>query len=156
MHFDGLGRELIHRLKYSGDTVLAKPLGSLLAEKFLKSGLSCPDMVVPIPLHWINYLIRGYNQSELLAEFVSKSCSIPIVNVLQRKKWTRRQAKLDKNARKKNILDAFCVRKREICKKRSILLIDDVITTGSTLSAATKALLEAGADEISVLTLARG
>ncbi len=155
MHFEGNGRELIHRFKYQNDTALARPLGLLAGEKLKSSGLKA-DMIVPVPLHWLNYLVRGYNQSRLFSSFISKSAGIPLVNALKRVKWTKRQAKLDKNERRKNILKAFSVIDSEICRNKSILLVDDVITTGATLKTASKALLEAGAREINILTLARG
>ncbi len=155
MEFRGLAREMIHRLKYSGDTALARPLGLLASRRLSESGFR-PDFIVPVPLHWINGLIRGYNQSRLFAEFISAQHSIQTRNVLKRRKWTRRQAKLGRDERKKNIINAFSVPDRKICRNRAILLVDDVFTTGATMRSAAEALLDAGAGEVRILSLARG
>ncbi len=155
MHFEGLGRQLVHRFKYQSDTALAKTLGNFASERLLASGIR-PDIIVPVPLHWISHILRGYNQSELLASFISRRTGIPVSSALRRRKWTRRQANLGRSERRENIIRAFSVKGIGIFEKRSILIIDDVITTGATLRSAAKTLLGAGAGEINILTLARG
>ncbi len=150
----GEAAELIYKFKYRGRPELARPLGSLAAKALAKSGVK-PDVIVPTPLHWLRLLLRGYNQAELLAEALSAETGIPIARPLVRRKWTRQQAKLKRKDRIENLRKAFSAPDSTLCENRSIVLVDDVMTTGSTLSAAAKALLEAGAKELSILIAAR-
>ena len=111
------------------------------------------DGIVPVPLHWFRRLTRGYNQTDILASLLSKRLGIPKITCLRRMRRTRQQAKMNKEERRRNVRRAF------VCKTspagRRLLLLDDVFTTGSTLKAATEALLEGGASSVCVLTVAR-
>lgn len=150
----GMAQELIHRYKYGNTPEMARPFGKLAAEALIKSGIKI-DFIVPTPLHWLRSFLRGFNQASLLAQIVSEETGIPVMEIMKRTKWTRQQARLNRKERKKNLSGAFSVKKQEICKNRSILLLDDVMTTGSTLTAAAAELIKAGASEINVLVLAR-
>jgi len=154
MRMENSGRELIHRFKYGKETAIARALGNLAATLWQDLNEHV-DMVVSTPLHWTRQLTRGYNQSALLAEIISSKTKIPYKNVLKRKKRTSKQANLNRKQRKKNLIDAFSVKKEAICRNRTILLIDDVMTTGATLSSAASVLLDAGAKNIKVLVLTR-
>lgn len=133
----------IRRFKYGNDVALARPLGRLLAgviehpEQYIE--------IVPVPLHWFRFLQRGYNQSVMLGEELSKWTKIPVVRRLKRIRNTKHQAFLEKEDRKKNIKNAFVVRKPEQIKGKRVLLLDDVMTTGSTLAECAKILTRAGA-----------
>lgn len=155
MRMEGTGRELIHRFKYRNETALARTLGNIAAEAWKKANLPA-DFIVPMPLHWIRYLTRGYNQAYLLSEILSEQTGLPLKAILKRKKWTPKQAKLNRKERKSNLSEAFSVKKQVFFENSVILLVDDVLTTGSTLSAASSALLEAGIHEVNILVLARG
>ncbi|MFW6414388.1 MAG: ComF family protein, partial [Verrucomicrobiota bacterium] len=98
----------------------------------------------------------GYNQAALLADFIGRNLTMPVVYALKRKKHSRRQASLDYEERKNNIRDIFSYSGKTKLDSCHILLIDDVLTTGATLDGAARVLLEAGAGSVSVLTLARG
>ena len=150
----GEAAELIYNFKYRGRPELARPLGILAAQALAQSGIK-PDALVPTPLHWFRLLQRGYNQAELLCEAISSETGIPVVHALIRRKWTYQQARLKRKDRIENLRKAFSVSDSTPCQNRSILLVDDVMTTGSTLSAAAGTLLEAGAKELSVLIAAR-
>jgi len=150
----GTAQELIHRYKYSNTPEMARPFGKLAAEALIKNGIKV-DFIVPTPLHWLRSFLRGFNQATLLAEVISEETGIPVMDIMKRTKWTKQQARLSRKERKKNLKGAFSVKKQEICKNRSILLLDDVMTTGSTLSAAAAELMKAGAHEINVLVLGR-
>lgn len=154
MRMDGLARELIHRYKYGKETAIAGALGGIAAKIWQESGQQA-DIIVPTPLHWTRQFMRGYNQSELLAEIIAEKTNIPCRKILKRCKMTSKQANLDRKQRKKNLIGAFSVKKEAICRNSIILLLDDVMTTGTTLSTAASALLHAGAKQVKVLVLAR-
>jgi len=151
---EGEAANLIYLFKYRERPDLARPLGRLAARALKERGMSA-ELIVPTPLHWLRSLQRGFNQAALLCESISRETGIPLAKGLRRTKWTRQQAKLDRKERFSNILGAFSASNSPLCKNRSILLVDDVMTTGATLSAAASALLDAGAAEVAVLTLAR-
>nr|WP_110033468.1 ComF family protein [Hoeflea marina] len=154
---EGAARKLVHGLKYSDRADLAK----LMAAWMVRAGrdvLDDSDAVIAVPLHRGRILMRRYNQSAELARHVAHLCRKPhLAGVLQRTRATRPQVGLGLRARQDNVRSAFEVRPRHMhgVAGRRILLIDDVLTTGSTVNAATKALLKAGAAQVSVLTFAR-
>ena len=135
---DGPVKEAIYRYKYRNRPELARAFGQLAAGAVQEAGIH-PDVIVPTPLHWFRYLQRGYNQAELL----------------RRKRWTHQQARLDREARIRNLDGALSIRDSTNGKSGCILLVDDVMTTGSTLTAGARVLLDAGAAEVNVLVLAR-
>jgi ComF family protein len=132
---------------------LAAPLGKMILSVLPRE--SRFDMVVPMPLHWVRQWKRGFNQSDLLARVVSKRIGSPVMRVIRRRRATPPQAGLSNAQRRTNVAGAFIVRKRAVIKGRNILLIDDVLTTGATLSACASVLKRAGAGRVTVLTLAR-
>jgi ComF family protein len=166
--YDGSLRKLIQLFKYSGMKPLGKRLAGLLcralpddgAERGSDVGASSEvgasfDAVVPMPLHWRRRWRRGFNQSEILARLVAKSRGIPMIDVVKRVRATATQAGLTNSNRRKNVAGAFRVpRKSQIAGKR-ILLIDDVMTTGSTATACASEMKRAGARSVTLLTLAR-
>jgi len=136
---------------------LAKSLGSLLTS-FADPDFSFRpyDRVIPVPLHPSRLRQRGYNQSLLLAREVSQKYLIPLdFTSLRRVRPTPPQTQLSGAERRKNIRGAFAVQNPEPLAKASILLIDDVFTTGATVEECSKILLRAGAKRVDVLTLAR-
>ena len=155
MRMEGLGRDLIHRYKYGGDTFLARPFGKLAAATLESAGMQDFDFIAPVPLHWSRALSRGYNQTALLCEVIAKELNVPTLSPLRRSRATPKQAGLGREERKRNLTGAFAVQPRMLLKGSSVLLIDDVLTTGSTLAAAATALLEVGAANIRILTLLR-
>lgn len=114
-----------------------------------------PDVVIPIPLHKKKYRIRGFNQAECLARGLAKEWDLPFsAGILKKVKNTRSQKKLQAAERKHNLDDAFAV--CEEIRGLSVLVIDDVYTTGSTMDAAAKVLKEKGAEKVYFLTLCIG
>jgi ComF family protein len=155
--FDMTGdvREAIHLLKYRDRPDFARSFGRLLGNK-LRRELPCPvDMIVPVPLHWTRFLQRGYNQAALVCQGVSLELGVPIVRALKRCKPTPHQARLSRNERISNLTGAFSTTRSTNCQKRAILVVDDVLTTGATLSAAASVLLDAGASKVFAASVAR-
>ena len=151
--YEGILREWIHLYKYGRVKTMAQPLGELLAEAVPPEEPF--DAVVPVPLHWIRRWRRGFNQSELLARGLARRLRIPLLSALRRTRSTETQAGLSNTARRRNVARAFrCRRTRAVAGKR-VLLIDDVMTTGSTAAACALALKRAGAVRIVLATVAR-
>lgn len=151
--FDGAARDAIHALKYEGMFGVAPALAGLMVERW-PAWHSSFDLVVPIPLHPERERERGYNQSALLAERLCEELVLPgDREVLRRIRHTRPQVGLDREQRKENVAGAF-VALSEVADL-NILLIDDVCTTGATLSAAATALLDCGARQVSAYCLAQ-
>lgn len=155
--YDEHSRRLITRFKYSDQTQLAKIYGVWL----VKAGgelLAQTDIIIPVPLHYWRFLHRRFNQSALLAHIIAKKTEIKYLpNTLKRTRHTTQQTGLTRKQRETNVKGAFTINKRYAyrIKGKNILLIDDVMTTGSTIEQCTKALLKAGAAQVNVLTLAR-
>lgn len=153
--FNNQTRAAIHALKYNN---MVKPANSILLSG-IRNSQNFPklhfDTIEPVPLHWYRQIRRGYNQAQHLAETVSKESGIPLSNFLKRKKYTFSQTKKNRFKRQKSVKGSFDL-KSQNCKptKKSILLIDDVFTTGATAVACSRVLLAHGAKEVSLLTVA--
>lgn len=137
-------REAVHALKYAGVRVLADPLSALLVAGW-RGQLRTVDVVVPVPLHRAQLRRRGYNQAELLARGFCAGTGLDLcANVLHRWRSTRSQVGLSTEDRLHNVAGAF-ICSEGVFRGASVLLIDDVLTTGATMSASAQALRDAGA-----------
>jgi ComF family protein len=155
LKFDGVVREAIHQLKYKNLRSLAQPLALLLQDYLQKNPLPA-QFLVPVPLHAKRIKERGYNQSELLARELGKLVRLPVVNdALIRSRYVLPQAKTTSvEERRRNVKQAFnCVNSQFL--GASVLLIDDVSTSGATLDACATALKSSGATSVWGLVLAR-
>ncbi len=155
--YEGWMVELISQFKFRGVARLAKPLGTLLAEyRDPEFPFSEFDLLVSVPLHLQRLRERGFNQSLLLARRIAQIHSLPLdATALQRIRHTQPQTELSGPERKKNIRQAFAVKRTTSISGKRILLIDDVFTTGATVQECAQTLLKAGAKQVDVLTLAR-
>jgi ComF family protein len=152
--YDGALRELIHLFKYSRVSTLARPLSDLLAAALPRDERF--DAIVPVPLHWWRRWRRGFNQSELLARQIARRTGVPWIAALRRVRPTTVQAGLSNTERRRNVAGAFQARRAgQALRGRSVLLIDDVMTTGSTAAACAGALKRAGVARVMLLTAAR-
>jgi ComF family protein len=143
----GAIQQAIHALKYEHVTRLAEPLAERLAERIAWSF----DAIIPIPLHESRLAERGYNQAGLLAEAVGKQLGCAVLdNTLVRERATPHQVGLNAVERRENVQGAFSVKGKVVPR---VLIIDDVCTTGSTLSAASQALREAGVEMVYAATV---
>jgi len=149
-------RELIHQMKYRGKQKLAKLFGDRLAEKWLRIEPENVACLIPVPLHRRRYKERGYNQSLLLAEAFSRRTGIPVDrNVLIRSRYTQPQAKMTREERLQNVLNAFSVRRSKDIQNIVLGLVDDVVTTGSTVNECARVLRQAGAKFVISISVAR-
>lgn len=147
---------LIHQFKYKHCDYLGPWLAQLLIAYLTKSGetLAWTDLITYVPLHKENLKIRGYNQSRILAKELSKHFQIPLVDdIIIEIKTKQAQASIKRENRKDNVSGIFKAGNNIFGK--NIILIDDIFTTGSTLSECAKVLKEAGAKKITVITLAK-
>ncbi|MBC7261756.1 MAG: ComF family protein [Chloroflexi bacterium] len=151
---EGILREAIHQFKYNGIQVLALPFGRMLYACWRSENIPA-DVLVPVPLHPQRIRQRGYNQSLLLAEQLSRYTGLPVdQTTLQRVKNTLPQVDLDARQRRENVTDAFQCTSASLAGK-DIVLIDDVCTTGATLEACSDALKAQGARSVWGFTLGR-
>ena len=154
--YEGTLRELIHVYKYGKVRTLAQPLGAFLGRALARDERY--DLVTPVPLHWRRRWQRGFNQSELLAREIGRRSGIPFAHTLRRIRSTSAQAGLSNTARRRNVAAAFAARRAlraDALRGRHVLLVDDVMTTGSTAAACAQALKNAGAARVALLTVAR-
>jgi ComF family protein len=152
--YDGTLRELIHLYKYRGIETLSKPLADFLAAALPLDQRF--DVVTAVPLHWRKQWQRGFNQSELLAREVARRYATPVMRTLARVRFTQTQAGLSNTGRRSNVAAAFRARRTSrTLTGRRVLLIDDVMTTGSTAAACARTLKQAGAASVVLATVAR-
>jgi ComF family protein len=148
--YDGPLREIVHALKYEGRRSLARPLGARM-RLHGRDVLDGADLVVPVPLHASRRRQRGFNQAAELARHLG----VRRAGVLRRTRATPAQADLPAARRHANVRGAFRLRRGARVEGLCIVLVDDVSTTGATLDACGRALLDAGAREVRALTAAR-
>jgi predicted amidophosphoribosyltransferase len=170
--FGGLVRRALHQLKYGGETRLAGPLGAAVARRWARVAAG-GDVLVPVPVHADRARHRGYDQAELIARSAAAELGLPCAPILERARATVAQFDLDRATRATNVRGAFRLRDRPADGRtaprsaarapstdaplagRWIVLVDDVVTTGATLSACAAPLLAAGAIGVSAVTVAR-
>ena len=149
LRYEGVGKEIVHALKYRGYARVVEKLMAPLMEGVVEGRF---DLVVPVPLHRSRLRRRGFNQAELMARGVAKKINAPVSDKLEVVRRTRDQVELSAAGRRENVRGAF--RARGPIGGR-VLLVDDVFTTGATLSACAEALARAGAREVHALSLCR-
>lgn len=153
---EGALQHLIHKLKYESRF----KAGVFLGEKIFDGGRSKvstwnADMIIPIPLHKIKQAERGYNQSYYIAKGFSKKSNLPVdTKSLKRRIYTQSQTTFDIDERRDNIENAFSVSNKKKIIDKTIILVDDVITTGATVREAAKCLLNSGAKKIFAISAA--
>lgn len=155
--YDGAAKTCVVRLKYHRQLGLAGPMGRRMAAAALTPPTLAPEALLPVPLHPVRRREREFNQAALLAQEVSRALGVPVLEeVLVRAQPTTPQTQLEAEARWRNVAGAFAVRQPALVRGRALLLIDDVLTTGATAQACTRALRGAGAARVDVLTFAHG
>lgn len=151
---DDLSSRLLLRWKYGGDDIVGSSLAAILAGHRWAHA-ECYDVIVPVPLHTSRLARRGFNQAAVLARALARSGERVAVDLLRRDAPTATQAALGRGARDANVRDAFTIRRSATLTDRSVLLVDDVVTTGATVRACSRVLRDAGARHVDVWSLAR-
>lgn len=146
---------LVKQLKYQQQIHIANTIAKYWIKRF-NNELKDYELLVPIPLHWRRLVWRGYNQSYELAKRLHKLSNIPLIDALKKVHATPSQTRATRQKRIENLSSAFALRSKfaSRIKGSKVLIIDDVLTTGATASAASKILLKAGAKEVGVMTIA--
>jgi ComF family protein len=153
-YFDDPVRPAIHAIKYSGTAAIGNPLGDLLAHAW-PTWRTRAEIVTPVPLHPERQRERGYNQSELIAKRFAKQVDLPMrCDILFRVRHTRPQVGLQGKGRRDNVRGAFMA-VEPLVRKKHILLVDDVLTTGATITESAETLYRAGAQSVTAFCLAR-
>ena len=154
--YSGMGKELIYKLKYEGKADLSRVIAGLMQERLKNENLAI-DAIVPVPIHKNKLDARGFNQSYTIAAELGWRLRKPVLDCLIRVRETKEQYNLDKIQRHLNIVDAFSVKLLyNIAKYKSILLVDDIYTTGSTINECSKVLRKSGVSDIYAITAATG
>lgn len=159
MSYTNKTKRIIARFKYAGDERLAVPIAALMQETVVERYKNIPfHIVTSVPLHRLRLVERGFNQAQLLAEHIAKSIGVPAKMLLTRQKAATPQATLSKHARMQSLQDAFVLdetAKQLDLTAQTILLVDDVYTTGTTIRECAAVLRQAGAYAVYAVTFAR-
>ncbi|HEY8929011.1 MAG TPA: phosphoribosyltransferase family protein [Mucilaginibacter sp.] len=152
----GKVQNLLHQLKYNGQQEVGKLMGKMAGEQLLKNEIfNSADYIIPVPLHQKRLRERGYNQSECFAEGLAVKLNTTVeVGNLVRQRATSTQTRRSRFARFENMQEVFAVINPEKLKDKHVLLVDDVITTGSTLEACGSELLKIPGLKLSIATIA--
>ncbi|RYZ51084.1 MAG: ComF family protein [Sphingobacteriales bacterium] len=152
----GRVQQILHKFKYKGAKDLGSLLGNWYGATLLNAGLDNTfDLSVPVPLHKAKMRLRGYNQADVFGAGISETLGVEHNSeALQRNIFTQTQTNKARLQRWENVEQVFSVKKPELVVDKHVLLIDDVITTGSTLEACAKVLYAAGAHKVSIAALA--
>lgn len=155
--YEGTVKKGIYLFKYYNKPYFYRFFGKCLVDFMEDTSYGRFTLVVPVPLHRSKLRKRGYNQSELLARYISNKTDVPFGDVLKRIKKTPKQSQVTKEDRRKNLINAFDVKRNmaELLKGKNVLLVDDVFTTGSTADECSKTLIKNGASKVYVITIAR-
>jgi ComF family protein len=157
--YEGALRDLVHLLKYQGVRPAARRMGRLLNERLATAGMVRLGLVVPVPLATAKRRARGFNQAEEVARALCRETAGSSIQLdttsLVRSRETVSQTGLTREQRRANLRGAFAVVHRQNVQDKTILLVDDVMTTGATAGECARALLRAGAKEVFVATVAR-
>lgn len=155
LSYNRFTREMIKNYKYNGKNYLYKPFGLIMVKTIKNKNIDKNiDGVIYVPVHRRKEALRGYNQAELLARYISENLNKPLLcNNLIKIKWTKEQSHSNKIDRMINLKNSFQIKNANLIEGKKLLLVDDIITTGSTMKECSKVLINAGAKEIIGLAL---
>lgn len=152
---DSKYQNIIHRLKYEGKRNIGTEMGRMFGTTLTTTPFSSADIVIPVPLHRKKLHQRGFNQSELIAEGIAEKLGIPMVpGLIERIRYSATQTSRSRYERWENVEGIFQVRRPQSLSGKHVLLVDDVVTTGSTLEACSNEILKVKGTSVSIATLA--
>lgn len=152
---DSRYRRIIHELKYNNQQRAGLEMGRLFGLELQGTPFADADLIHPVPLHRFKLRQRGYNQSDLIARGMAEVLEIPVINdLILRTKATGTQTRKSRYERWENVRDTFQIRLPEALQHKHVLLVDDVITTGATIEACAKALMQINGLSLSIASLA--
>lgn len=155
LRYDEASRTLVLAFKHGDKLQLAPALGRFMRRAGAELLATC-DVIAPVPLHWTRLFTRRYNQAAILAHALVRDGDPPVVaDLLERHRATPSQGRSGRTERRRNVRGAFALKRSRAVAGRRVLLVDDVLTTGATVSECARTLLDAGATAVDVLTLAR-
>lgn len=150
-------KRIVHAFKYNFREAYLEVLSGYYIEGLKNFNITSEYLIIPIPLHYIRKFWRGYNQSELISRYINRRLGYEILHALKRNKHTKMQSHLNRTERLNNVKDVFTINKFDISLiERPVLLIDDIVTTGATLSEAAKVLKVYGFKKVEAMVLSRG
>lgn len=147
-------KPLIYCLKNRNDTLLFKKCAELMYKRYSELILQA-DLIVPVPSHWVRRLRRGYNLPDSLAYYLSKLSGIPYCRVLKKTRYSGHQKTKTQSERVLNVQNSFKVKNSDKVNGKRIIVLDDVYATGSTVNECAKELVNSGAIDVIVLTIAK-
>ena len=154
LFYNNFTRDFFHKFKFQDMSYLYSPFSTYLLKTVEENNIRDFDCIVAIPIHWRKEARRGYNQAYLLANALGQYLDKPVLDkVLIKSKWTREQNKLSSFQRRHNLDNSFTVKKPDLVRNKKVLLIDDLITTGTTLNLCAEELIKAGARSVTGLVL---
>lgn len=155
--YDGIIRKRLISYKFNDKPYIYKSfIKFFLKNKKICRFLKSYDIIIPVPIHYFRKVDRGYNQSELIAKKLAKKLGLECEkNVLIKLKNNKPQSTESRLRRTENVLDVYCIRNKEKIINKKIILFDDIYTTGSTVNECAKMLIQSGAKEVDVFTLAK-
>jgi len=152
----GVAQKLIHTMKYKNMPQIGRFLGSEYGRKLVRAGLTA-DIIIPVPIHGKKESLRGFNQSQIIAEGLAEHMEIPIDSKsVIRKADTSTQTRKSRVERWLNVEDIYIVKRPENIAGKSVMVVDDVLTTGATIGMLVDQLVKEGADSISIVAIAAG
>ncbi len=145
----------IHQLKYHGQKHIGFDLGKIFGQHLKETGFKITDLIIPVPLHYKKLKKRGYNQSEFIARGIAEALDKPVAtDIIYRAVYNPTQTKKSRFERWENVDGIFLCKKESKLMNKHVLLVDDVVTTGSTLEACAQAITRISGAKVSVATLA--
>lgn len=150
--YDGMIKDIVHAYKFNNRSYLYRYLSSFMIDKIAQENIEF-DLITAVPINKNRFRERGYNQSELLAKEISKRIDVPFSNGIFKKE--NKEAQVGKNwaERKENVKNTFFIKDKDIFAGKTVLVVDDIITTGSTMNSIAETLMKAGAKRVLGLTL---
>jgi ComF family protein len=152
----GRVQAILHKFKYKNQIKIGYYLGRMAGSALKKSGFSDIDLIIPVPLHEVQYKKRGFNQSEVIAKGLGRGMDKPVdINTLFRVRANPTQTRKNRYDRWVNVKGIFELRSSELIENKHVLLVDDVVTTGATLEACAYTLLKGKNVKVSIFALAK-